>query len=155
MLPLLWLCFDRPFRRSPSGVLQQIPEYHAGAAVVTAGDLLLLDVDDLRASAFRADDVKICRFGFLGAVIIGPDRCQHVEARIGEKYQFVYNITVEDVKRSLCAGVSKPASRRKGRPVRKVFWQMEIIGFKVNLDIAACGRLWIFVTSIDTKLETT
>jgi hypothetical protein len=65
--------------------------------------------------------------------------------RIGEKYLFVYTIKVEDVKRSLCAGVLKPASRRKGRPVRMVFWQMEIIGFKVNLDIASFGRLWISV----------
>jgi predicted homoserine dehydrogenase-like protein len=95
--------------------------------VVTAGDLFLLDVDDQRVSAFRADDVKIYRFGSLGAGIIGSDRCQHVEARIGEKYLFVYNIKVEDVKRSLCAGVSKPASREKqtgseGLLAEGVFW---------------------------------
>jgi hypothetical protein len=42
------------------------------------------------------------------------------EARFGEKYLFVYTIKVEDVKHSLCAGGSKPASRGKGRPVCKV-----------------------------------
>jgi hypothetical protein len=94
--------------------------------VVTAGDLLILDIDNLRASAIRADGVKTFRFGSLGAGIIGSARCQHVEARIGEDHRFVYNIKVEDVKRSLCAGVSKPAGRRKGRPVRKDFWQMKI-----------------------------
>jgi hypothetical protein len=93
--------------------LQQIPQYHAGIALVTVGDPPLLDIGDLRVSAFRADDVDICRFGFLGAVIIGPDRCQRFEARIGENYPFVYNIKVEDVKHSLRAGVSKPASRKK------------------------------------------
>jgi hypothetical protein len=41
----------------------------------------------------------------LGALIIGPDRCQHSQVRIGDKYLLVYNIKVEDVKRSLCAGV--------------------------------------------------
>jgi hypothetical protein len=75
--------------------------------------------------------------------------------RIGDKYLLVYNIKVEDVKRSLCAGVLQPTSPRKGRPVGRAFWQMEMIGFKVNLDIAACGRLWMSVMSIDTKLETT
>jgi hypothetical protein len=84
--------------------------------VVTAGDLLLLDIDDQRVSAFRADDIEICWFNSLGA-----------EARIGEKYLFVYNIKVKDVKRSLCAGVSKPASREKqtgseGLLAEGVFW---------------------------------
>jgi hypothetical protein len=51
-------------------------------------------------------------------------------------------------------GAEKTANWRKGRPVRKVFWPAEIIRLKVNLDIAVCGRLWISVTSIDTKLET-
>jgi hypothetical protein len=37
-------------------------------------------------------------------------------ARIGDKYLFVYNIKVEDVKRSLCAGVSKPADGPEKRP---------------------------------------
>jgi hypothetical protein len=95
--------------------------------VVTAGDLLLLDIDDQRVSAFRADDIEICWFNSLGAVMSGSDRCQHVEARIGEKYLFVYNIKVKDVKRSLCAGVSKPASREKqtgseGLLAEGVFW---------------------------------
>jgi hypothetical protein len=31
----------------------------------------------------------------------------------------------------------------------------DFLAFKVNLDTAAFGRLWISVTSIDTKLETT
>ena len=66
-------------------------------------------------AAFRADEVDICRFGFLGAVIVGPGRCQCFEACIGENYPFVYNIKVEDVKHSLCAGVSMPTGRRKGR----------------------------------------
>jgi hypothetical protein len=51
-------------------LLQQFPEHHAGAAVVTAGDLFLLDVNDLRASAIRADDVKAFRYGSLGAGLI-------------------------------------------------------------------------------------
>lgn len=139
-------------------LLQQFPEYHVGAAVVTAGDLFLLDVDDFRASAIRADGVKTFRFGSLGAGIIGSARCQHVEARIGENYPFVYNIKVEDVKHSLCAGISTPAG---GRPEKKQTGSGgfqaddDFLAFKVNLDIAAFGRLWISVTSIDTKLETT
>jgi len=38
------------------------------------------------------------------------------EARIVEKYLFVYNIKVEDVKHSLRAGVSKPAGGPEKRP---------------------------------------
>jgi hypothetical protein len=52
-------------------LLQQFPQYHAGAAVVTAGDLFPLDVDDFRASANRADNVKTFRCGSLGAGLIG------------------------------------------------------------------------------------
>ncbi|MEN8780921.1 MAG: hypothetical protein ABF292_07405 [Desulfobacterales bacterium] len=79
------------------------------------------------------------------------------EARIGEKYLFVYNIKVEDVKHSLRAGVSKPAGGpgEKADRFRRFSGRWRFSVFKVNLDIAAFGRLWISVTSIDTKLETT
>jgi hypothetical protein len=76
-------------------------------------------------------------------------------ADIGEKYLFVYTIKVEDVKRSLCAGVSKPAGRETADRFGRFSGRWRLLALKVNLDIAAFGRLWIPVTSMGTKLETT
>jgi hypothetical protein len=77
------------------------------------------------------------------------------EARIGEKHLFVYNIKVEDVKHSLRAGVSKPAGGpgEKADRFGRFSGRWRLLAFNVNLDIAAFWRLWISVTSIDTKLE--
>lgn len=54
------------------------------------------------------------------AVIIGPDRWQRGEVRIGEKYLLVYNIKVEDVKHSLCASISTPAGGRAGEKADRI-----------------------------------
>lgn len=119
-----------------------------------AVDLLVPDIDNSVHLHSGQMDVDICRFDSLATASVEPNLSRHFGSAVRWKYLPVYNTKAEDVKHSL-----RPEHRRRqaGEKVDRFGRfsdRWSVLLFKVNLDIAACGRLWISVTSMDTKLET-